>query len=101
MCVIVFRPGEMVCDVCDEVQAVKSCLTCTQSYCETHVRKHYTVPKLQRHTLVDVTGDLEEILCQEHHKDLDVFCRTDQMLIFSAVSVQRQTTKDMIPSSMR
>ncbi|KAK6324580.1 hypothetical protein J4Q44_G00039220, partial [Coregonus suidteri] len=61
-------PGEVPCDICSEVQAVKFCLTCTQSYCETHVRKHYTLPKLQRHTLVEVTGDLEERLCQEHHR---------------------------------
>uniref|UniRef100_A0A4W5P4M4 Fibronectin type-III domain-containing protein n=1 Tax=Hucho hucho TaxID=62062 RepID=A0A4W5P4M4_9TELE len=75
-------PREMVCDVC-EVKAVKSCLTCNQYYCETHVKKHYTAPILQRHTLVDVTGDLEERLCQEQHIALDVFCRTDKELICS------------------
>ncbi|CAB1326989.1 unnamed protein product [Coregonus sp. 'balchen'] len=76
------RTGEVVCDVC-EVKAVKSCLTCNLCYCETHVKKHYTALKLQRHTLVEVTGDLEERLCQEHHRALEVFCRTDQKLICS------------------
>nr|XP_023990582.1 uncharacterized protein LOC111958497 [Salvelinus alpinus] len=37
-------PGEVPCDVC-EVQAVKFCQTCTLSYCGTHVKKHYTLPK--------------------------------------------------------
>uniref|UniRef100_A0A8C8INU0 VLIG-type G domain-containing protein n=2 Tax=Oncorhynchus tshawytscha TaxID=74940 RepID=A0A8C8INU0_ONCTS len=60
-------PGEIVCDVCDEVQAVKSCLTCNQYYCETHVKKHYTVPKLQRHTLVEVTLDL---ICSHEGHDV-------------------------------
>uniref|UniRef100_A0A8K9XBS8 Interferon-induced very large GTPase 1-like n=2 Tax=Oncorhynchus mykiss TaxID=8022 RepID=A0A8K9XBS8_ONCMY len=89
------KPGEVVCDVC-EVQAVKSCLTCTQSYCETHVKKHYTLPKLLRHTLVEMTGDLEERLCQEHHRALEVFCRTDQKLICLECSVTKHKGHDTI-----
>ncbi|XP_045073302.1 uncharacterized protein LOC121536025, partial [Coregonus clupeaformis] len=89
------RTGEVVCDVC-EVKAVKSCLTCNQCYCETHVRKHYTVPKLQRHTLVEVTGDLEERLCQEHHRALEVFCRTDQKLICSLCVVTEHKGHDVV-----
>ncbi|XP_014065394.2 protogenin B isoform X2 [Salmo salar] len=91
----IIRPEEVVCDVC-EVKAVKSCLTCNQYYCETHVRKHYTVPKLQRHTLVEVTGDLEERLCQEHHRALEVFCRTDQKLICSLCVVTEHKGHDVV-----
>ncbi|XP_071264237.1 interferon-induced very large GTPase 1-like [Salvelinus alpinus] len=76
-------PGEVPCDICSEVQAVKFCQTCSVSYCETHIRQHYTIPKLKRHTLVDVTGDLVQKLCQHDYSPLDVFCRTDQMLICS------------------
>ncbi|XP_029576762.1 E3 ubiquitin-protein ligase TRIM39 isoform X3 [Salmo trutta] len=52
-------PGDVACDICSgqKLRAVKSCLTCTVSYCESHVRHHYTVPALQRHTLSEVTGD--------------------------------------------
>ncbi|XP_070296687.1 receptor-type tyrosine-protein phosphatase H-like [Salvelinus sp. IW2-2015] len=77
------RPGEVHCDICSEVQAVKFCQTCSVSYCETHIRQHYTIPKLQKHTLVDVTGDLVQKLCQHDYSSLEVFCRTDQMLICS------------------
>ncbi|XP_055780223.1 fibronectin-like [Salvelinus fontinalis] len=92
----IIRPEEVVCDVCDELKAVKFCLTCTQSYCETHVRKHYTVPKLQRHTLVEVTEGLEERLCQEHHRALEVFCRTDQKLICSQCVVTEHEGHDVV-----
>ncbi|CAM4557549.1 unnamed protein product [Leuciscus chuanchicus] len=48
-------PEDVPCDICTEMKlkAVKSCLTCTVSYCETHIRQHYTVPALQRHSLVE------------------------------------------------
>uniref|UniRef100_A0A4W5MN07 RING-type domain-containing protein n=1 Tax=Hucho hucho TaxID=62062 RepID=A0A4W5MN07_9TELE len=52
-------PRDVACDICSgqKIRAVKSCLTCTVSYCESHIRQHYTVPALQRHTLAEVTGD--------------------------------------------
>ncbi|XP_036372561.1 interferon-induced very large GTPase 1-like [Megalops cyprinoides] len=77
------EPGDLACDFCTgrKLRAVKYCLTCTASYCETHVRQHYTVAALQRHTLVEADGDLEHRLCQQHHRALEVFCETDQMLI--------------------
>ncbi|XP_028979277.1 E3 ubiquitin/ISG15 ligase TRIM25-like isoform X2 [Esox lucius] len=51
-------PGDLACDICSgkKLRAVKSCLTCTASYCESHIRQHYTVPALQNHTLAEVTG---------------------------------------------
>ncbi|XP_026803515.2 uncharacterized protein LOC113547393 [Pangasianodon hypophthalmus] len=55
-------PGDVACDICSEssIRAVKSCLTCCTSYCETHVRRHYTVEALQEHILREPTKDLEQ-----------------------------------------
>ncbi|XP_064792664.1 uncharacterized protein LOC135513713 isoform X2 [Oncorhynchus masou masou] len=63
-------PGDVACDLCTEKQlkAVKFCLTCAASYCESHVRQHYTVAALQRHTLVEVTGNLDQKLCDEEQQ---------------------------------
>ncbi|XP_030622871.1 NACHT, LRR and PYD domains-containing protein 3 [Chanos chanos] len=83
-------PGDVVCDFCivGKLRAVKSCLTCPASLCENHVRQHYTIPALQRHTLVEVTGDLEQRLCQQHHRALEVFCKTDQTDICKVCAVE-------------
>ncbi|XP_031677080.1 up-regulator of cell proliferation [Oncorhynchus kisutch] len=89
-------PVDISCDICSEVQAVKFCQTCSVSYCETHIRQHYTIPKLQKHTLVDVTGDLVQKLCQHDYSPLDVFCRTDQMLICSQCAETNHKGHDTI-----
>ncbi|XP_067106040.1 fibronectin-like isoform X2 [Osmerus mordax] len=76
--------GKILCDICSELKAVKTCMTCRVSYCETHVRDHYRVPKLQLHSLVDVGR--HQRLCSEHDRPLEVFCLTDEMLICSLCS---------------
>ncbi|XP_062844418.1 GTPase IMAP family member 8-like [Trichomycterus rosablanca] len=75
--------GHVTCDFCTETKsrAVKSCLTCAASYCESHVMQHYTVPALRGHVLVDATEDLEKRRCPIHHRALEVFCTTDQTQI--------------------
>ncbi|KAJ8350987.1 hypothetical protein AAFF_G00168190 [Aldrovandia affinis] len=90
-------PGGVACDICTErkLRAVKFCVTCTVSYCETHIRSHYTVPALQRHTLRETTGDLQYRLCQEHHRPLKLFCNTDQTPICSLCSVQTHRGHDV------
>ncbi|XP_058872267.1 uncharacterized protein LOC131723018 isoform X1 [Acipenser ruthenus] len=76
-------PGDVSCDVCTgrKFKAVKSCLTCLASYCETHVKPHSEVTPLTRHKLINAIGNLEQKLCPEHQKVLEVFCRTDQTCI--------------------
>ncbi|MGH0161869.1 UNVERIFIED_CONTAM: hypothetical protein FKN15_041618 [Acipenser sinensis] len=76
-------PGDVLCDFCTErkFKAVKSCLTCLASYCETHVKSHYEGAAFKRHKLVKAIENLEQKLCVEHQKVFEVFCRTDQTCI--------------------
>ncbi|MGH0134099.1 UNVERIFIED_CONTAM: hypothetical protein FKN15_042635 [Acipenser sinensis] len=76
-------PGDVPCDFCTgrKFKAVKSCLTCLASYCETHVKPHSEITPLKRHKLVNAIGNLEQKLCAEHQKVFEVFCRTDQTCI--------------------
>ncbi|MGH0129671.1 UNVERIFIED_CONTAM: hypothetical protein FKN15_065964 [Acipenser sinensis] len=77
------EPGDVPCDFCTgrKFKAVKSCLTCLASFCETHVKTHYEGAAFKRHKLMNAIENLEQKLCAEHQKVLEVFCRTDQTCI--------------------
>ncbi|XP_062305096.1 tripartite motif-containing protein 16-like isoform X2 [Osmerus eperlanus] len=77
-------PGEVTCDLCTgprKERALKSCLMCMVSYCQTHLQPHYQVPGLKKHKLVEATSGLQDVICSSHDKLLEVFCRTDQQCI--------------------
>ncbi|XP_064844858.1 nuclear pore complex protein Nup214-like isoform X2 [Oncorhynchus masou masou] len=73
----------VACDFCTRGanQAVKSCLVCLASYCETHLKPHYENPSFGRHKLLDATRQLQERVCSTHHKLLEVYCRTDKLCV--------------------
>ncbi|XP_039608961.1 E3 ubiquitin/ISG15 ligase TRIM25-like [Polypterus senegalus] len=76
-------PGDVECDFCTgkKFSAVKSCLTCPASYCQTHLQPHYEGDALKHHKLVDPDRNLKEKLCEKHQKSLEIFCKTDDSCI--------------------
>ncbi|XP_039608410.1 E3 ubiquitin/ISG15 ligase TRIM25-like [Polypterus senegalus] len=76
-------PGDVECDFCTgkKFRAVKSCLTCPASYCQTHLQPHYEVDALKHHKLSDPDRNLKEKLCEKHQKSLEIFCKTDDSCI--------------------
>ncbi|XP_059381262.1 tripartite motif-containing protein 16-like isoform X1 [Carassius carassius] len=74
---------DVQCDICTggKFKAVKSCLVCLESYCQTHFDRHEEFHSRKPHKVTDATGRLKEMICQKHEKLLEVFCRTDQKFI--------------------
>ncbi|XP_033985596.1 E3 ubiquitin-protein ligase TRIM21-like [Trematomus bernacchii] len=95
----VFKPGEVPCDVCTEtkLKALKSCLVCLTSYCETHLEPHLTASSLKRHQLIDPVENLEDRMCPKHDKPLELFCKTDQTCVCMLCHVSDHKMHDVVP----
>ncbi|XP_056109474.1 tripartite motif-containing protein 16-like [Rhinichthys klamathensis goyatoka] len=77
------EPGDVECDVCTgrKYKAVKSCLMCLNSYCQSHLEQHDSFFKDKKHNLINATVRLQEMICSQHERLLEVYCRTDQKCI--------------------
>ncbi|XP_038562685.1 nuclear factor 7, ovary-like [Micropterus salmoides] len=93
------KPGEVPCDVCTgtKLKALKSCLVCLASYCETHLEPHLTASRLKKHQLIDPVENLEGRMCTKHDKLLELFCKTDQMCVCMLCTVLDHKTHDVVP----
>ncbi|XP_014047739.2 nuclear pore complex protein Nup214 isoform X3 [Salmo salar] len=91
----------VACDFCtrEANQAVKSCLVCLASYCETHLKPHYENPAFGRHTLLDATRRLQERVCSTHHKLLEVYCRTDKLCVCVSCALYDHKGHVTVPAS--
>lgn len=75
---------EVSCDSCPKKKmriAVKSCLHCGTSFCKTHLEPHETAEKLMKHKLINPVKNLDEYICKNHERPLEVYCRDDQTAI--------------------
>ncbi|XP_042369474.1 tripartite motif-containing protein 29-like, partial [Plectropomus leopardus] len=95
----VSKPGEVSCDVCTgaKLKALKSCLVCLTSYCETHLEPHLTASGLKRHQLIDPVKNLEDRICTKHDKPLELFCKTDQTCVCMLCHVSDHKMHDVVP----
>ncbi|CAN0111819.1 unnamed protein product [Lampetra fluviatilis] len=77
------------CDTCDdgETPAVKTCLRCEMSLCETHLKPHLKNPKLMDHVLVAPIVSLEERRCKKHKEELKFYCKQDASLVCVACTI--------------
>ncbi|KAM4554764.1 E3 ubiquitin-protein ligase TRIM21-like [Odontesthes bonariensis] len=75
--------GKVLCDQCTEpkLTALKSCLVCFTSYCQTHLEPHQNISALKKHKLIHPVKNLESRICKTHDEPLELFCRVDQMFL--------------------
>ncbi|XP_055765601.1 E3 ubiquitin-protein ligase TRIM39-like [Salvelinus fontinalis] len=93
------KPGKVPCDVCTgtKLSAMKSCLVCLASYCETHLEPHQIAPAFKRHKLIDPVENLEDRICKKHDRLLEMFCRTDQTCVCQFCTEAKHKTHDTVP----
>ncbi|KAM9495198.1 tripartite motif-containing protein 16-like [Clarias gariepinus] len=87
-------PGDVECDFCTgrKHKAVKSCLTCLASFCETHLKPHYEVPGLKKHSLVTASGKI----CPEHDEVLEMYCRIHRCFICYMCKAYKHKSHDTV-----
>ncbi|XP_056093386.1 E3 ubiquitin-protein ligase TRIM39-like isoform X2 [Rhinichthys klamathensis goyatoka] len=91
--------SEVFCDFCAErkQKAVKTCLTCQSSYCETHLEPHLSLPCLNEHTLINAVEKLEKYICQKHERLLELFCRDDHTCVCLFCTEGEHRTHNTVP----
>uniref|UniRef100_A0A3Q2QWC4 Nuclear factor 7, brain-like n=1 Tax=Fundulus heteroclitus TaxID=8078 RepID=A0A3Q2QWC4_FUNHE len=93
------KAGEVPCDVCTgtKLKALKSCLVCLLSYCQTHLEPHLTASRLKKHQLTEPLENLEDRMCLQHDKPLELFCKTDQTCVCSLCSILDHKNHEFVP----
>ncbi|XP_033934922.1 E3 ubiquitin-protein ligase TRIM39-like isoform X2 [Pseudochaenichthys georgianus] len=92
-------PGDVPCDLCQgnrRRKAVKSCLVCSASYCDAHLKPHRTVQKLKWHQLINPVDSLEERVCRKHNKVMESFCKRDQCCVCSVCLKEDHVGHDVV-----
>ncbi|XP_030217147.1 E3 ubiquitin-protein ligase TRIM47 isoform X2 [Gadus morhua] len=93
------EPGEVPCDVCTgtQLKAVKSCLVCLISYCQTHLEPHQRVTVLKKHPLVEPMDRLEDRMCEKHDRILELFCKKEQVCVCLLCTVTDHKSHPVVP----
>nr|XP_055059019.1 tripartite motif-containing protein 16-like [Misgurnus anguillicaudatus] len=88
------------CDICTERKdkAVKFCLFCREHYCQTHFKLHNEFHSSKRHKVTDASGRLR-MICPQHDRVLEVFCRTDQQCICLLCVVDDHKNHDSVSAA--
>uniref|UniRef100_A0A8C1F7H2 Uncharacterized protein n=1 Tax=Cyprinus carpio carpio TaxID=630221 RepID=A0A8C1F7H2_CYPCA len=97
------------CDVCDEhltFKAVKSCLICSLSFCNEHLKPHQSMARFRGHKLVSPVEKLDHRACNTHEKEqqeiqevfaalMEALRKTEQVLLAPLEDGRKCLEKEM------
>ncbi|KAG9283541.1 E3 ubiquitin/ISG15 ligase TRIM25-like [Astyanax mexicanus] len=88
------------CDVCSDGPrpAVRSCLVCLASYCETHLEPHFKSAAFRKHRLEPARGNLQARICPAHHRLYEFYCPADQRCVCYLCTVEEHKTHSPVPA---
>ncbi|XP_030626733.1 tripartite motif-containing protein 16-like isoform X3 [Chanos chanos] len=91
-------PEDVECDICTgrKLKAIKSCLVCLVSFCKTHLQPHYESPAYRRHKLVEASTQLQDRICSQHDKVVEIYCRSDQKMICYLCTMDEHKGHDIV-----
>ncbi|ROL49916.1 E3 ubiquitin/ISG15 ligase TRIM25 [Anabarilius grahami] len=86
------------CDVCttEKNRAVKSCLQCLASFCQTHLQLHYESPAFMKHKLVEASRNIQENICLSHGKLLEIYCQDDHQCICNLCMIDNHKKHNVV-----
>ncbi|XP_075901215.1 tripartite motif-containing protein 16-like [Nelusetta ayraudi] len=78
--------GDVACDVCTgrKLKALKSCLVCRASYCDSHLQPHLS----HLYMLMEPRQQLQENICPRHDEVMKMLCHSDPQNICYLCSVE-------------
>ncbi|XP_068571250.1 E3 ubiquitin-protein ligase TRIM39-like [Cebidichthys violaceus] len=90
--------GDVLCDRCTgaKLPAIKSCLVCFLSFCETHLVPHHNIPAMKKHKLIHPVENLESRMCKTHDEPLELFCRVDHMFVCQSCKDSDHKTHNIV-----
>uniref|UniRef100_A0A668AWE1 Uncharacterized protein n=1 Tax=Myripristis murdjan TaxID=586833 RepID=A0A668AWE1_9TELE len=93
-----WNKDEVACDACIGIKfkAVKSCLICLVSLCQTHLVAHQKDLDLKRHKLIKPMRNLEDHTCKEHNNMVEFFCRRDQTYVCTTCLSDNHATHETV-----
>ncbi|XP_075914313.1 E3 ubiquitin/ISG15 ligase TRIM25-like isoform X3 [Petromyzon marinus] len=85
---------QVSCDSClvGEVPAVRSCLTCEASLCESHCKRHLQNARFKDHELVELGVSVEARTCKMHKESLRFYCTQDESLVCTSCAIVGEHT---------